>query len=331
MSDATTAQVRAADEARTAIGDTIRRVLLEEAAAITAFSETCPGCIEAVELILRSDGPLVVAGIGKSGHVARKLAATFRSLGRFTVYLHPGEASHGDLGLVQPGSVALVFSNSGETSELSDLLHFCRSHDVPVIGVTGRAKSALARASTVAICYGELEEACHVGLAPTTTTTLSLAIGDALAVSLSQAMGVAPEDFRRYHPGGRLGARLLTVGELMRTGDAIPLVDAEAGMADVVLAISEKSMGVAVLTRGGAPIGVITDGDLRRNIDRLWDVSPTEIASPDPERIRMDMLVSDAADEMSRRGVTSLLVDDAAGALCGIIHLHDCVRSGATG
>jgi arabinose-5-phosphate isomerase len=270
-----------------------------------------------------------VAGIGKSGHIGRKIASTFRSLGKPAVFLHAAEASHGDLGLLQPGSAALVLSNSGETSELSDVLHFCRTQGIPVIGVTGREDSALARASDVAIVYGVVREACRNQLAPTTSTTLMLAIGDALAVAVSELMGAAPEDFRRFHPGGRLGARLLTVGQVMRTGAELPLVRPDASMSDVVVTMSEKALGVAVLSGGGEIGGIITDGDLRRNAGRLWDVRPADIATKDPVRIAPGMLVTDAMELMSRRKITACLVEEPPGRIAGILHIHDCIRSGA--
>ncbi len=307
----------------------VRRVLEVEAEAILAFARSCDQCAAAAELIHASAGPLIVSGIGKSGHIGRKIAATFRSLGRPAVFLHASEASHGDLGMIQPGSVVLVLSNSGETTELSDILHYCRAQGIPVIGITGRAGSALARAAKVAIVYGTLVEACRNGLAPTTSTTLTLAIGDALAVAVSELMGTAPEDFRRYHPGGRLGARLLTVAEVMRRGDELPLVDTGTPMSEVVVTMSEKALGVAILTRGGAIEGIITDGDLRRNAGRLWETRPMEIASRDPVRVGPDWLVTDAMELMSRRKITSCIVEDGEGKLAGLVHLHDCIRSGA--
>jgi arabinose-5-phosphate isomerase len=307
----------------------VARVLREEAVALAAFAERAGACARAAVLIHETTGPLIVAGIGKSGLVGRKIASTFRSLGKPAVFLHAAEASHGDLGLLQKGCAALVLSNSGETTELSDVLHFCRSQEIPVVGVTGRGDSALARASDVAVDYGPVREACRNQLAPTTSTTLMLAIGDALSVAVSELMGAAPEDFRRFHPGGRLGARLLTVGQIMRTGDALPLVDPEASMSDLVVMMSEKSLGVAVLSREGEIAGIITDGDLRRNAGRLWDVRPAEIATRDPVRVAPDMLVTDAMELMSRRKITACLVADETGRLAGILHIHDCIRSGA--
>lgn len=309
--------------------ETIRRVLREEAAAIRDFAERSERCAEAAALIHDTKGPLIVVGIGKSGHIGRKIAATFRSLGKPAVFVHAAEASHGDLGLVQQGCAALVLSNSGETTELSDILHYCRTLGIPVVGVTGRAESALARASTVAIVYGPVVEACRNGLAPTTSTTLTLAIGDALAVAVSELMGAAPEDFRRFHPGGRLGARLLTVGEVMRKGDELPVVDPDSSMSEVVVTMSEKALGVAILVRGEAIRGVITDGDLRRNAATLWEVRPSDIATPDPVRIRPDMLVKDAMELMSQRKITACLVEDESRKLAGLLHIHDCIRSGA--
>lgn len=308
---------------------TVARVLREEAAAVAEFADRAGDCAAAAVLIHETKGPLVVAGIGKSGHVGRKIASTFRSLGRTAVFLHAAEASHGDLGLLQPGSVALVLSNSGETTELSDVLHHCRSQGIPVVGVTGREGSALARASDVAIVYGEVREACRNRLAPTTSTTLMLAIGDALAVAVSELMGAAPEDFRRYHPGGRLGARLLTVGQVMRTGEALPLVEPDASMSDVVVTMSEKALGVAILSEAGRIGGIITDGDLRRNAGRLWEVRPADIATRDPVRIRPGMRVTDAMELMSRRKITACVVEDPEGRIAGILHIHDCIRSGA--
>jgi arabinose-5-phosphate isomerase len=316
-------------EAEATAAATVARVLAEEAAAVADFAHRAEACAAAAVLINGIRGPLIVAGIGKSGHIGRKIASTFRSLGKPAVFLHAAEASHGDLGLLQQGTAALVLSNSGETTELSDVLHFCRTQGIPVIGVTGREGSALARASDVAIVYGIVREACRNRLAPTTSTTLMLAIGDALAVAVSELMGAAPEDFRRFHPGGRLGARLLTVEQVMRTGDELPLVAPDASMSDVVVTMSEKALGVAVLSERGEIGGIITDGDLRRNAGRLWDVRPADIATKDPVRIAPGMLVTDAMELMSRRKITACLVEAPPGTVAGILHIHDCIRSGA--
>lgn len=307
----------------------IRRVLDLEAAAIARFAEMSDDCVAAAELIHATKGPLIVAGVGKSGHIGRKIASTFRSLGRPAVFMHPAEASHGDLGLIQPGSAVLVLSNSGETTELSDTLHYCAHEHIPVIGVTGAAESALARASAVAVVYGHVVEACRNGLAPTTSTTLTLAIGDAIAVAVSEMMGIEPEDFRKFHPGGRLGARLARVADVMRTGSEMPVLPLASTMGDVVVTMSEKSLGIAVLMDAERIAGVITDGDLRRNAKDLWSMEPGQVATPDPVRIAPDWLVTDAVELMSLRKISACLVETPEGGLAGVLHIHDCIRSGA--
>lgn len=303
-----------------------KRVLEQEAAAIQAYLEADDAALDAaIDLIFRSTGPLIVSGIGKSGHIGCKIASTFRSLGKPATFLHAAEASHGDLGVIQAGSVVLVLSNSGETSELSDLLHFCRANDIKVVGLTGSATSTLARVAAVPLVYGKVQEACVNGLAPTTSTTVSLAIGDALAVGVSYLMGIAPDDFRRFHPGGKLGSRLLTAGEVMRTHDDLPLVGADDDMAEVVVVMSAKSLGTAIVMKSDGSAGVITDGDMRRHAARLWQSKAGEIATWTPVRISASCLVSDAVETMSQRGITSCLVEDERGALAGLLHLHDCL------
>lgn len=308
-----------------------RAALVDEAAAITAFAAQADDAItRAVHMIHASSGPLIVAGMGKSGHIASKIASTFRSIGKPSVFLHPSEASHGDLGLIAADSVVLILSNSGETTELSDLIQFCRSHEIAMIALTARASSTLAKAARIAIAYGTVKEVCPNGLAPTTSTTLSLAIGDALAVGLTHLTGAAAEDFRRYHPGGALGARVLTVAELMHVGDALPLVAPDAAMSDVVVAITEKSFGVAILWEDGRVAGVVTDGDMRRNAADLWSKRAGDIATRNPRYIRADLLASEAVAYMTRARITACLVEDAEGRFAGLLHMHDCLRAGVT-
>jgi arabinose-5-phosphate isomerase len=196
-----------------------------------------------------------------------------------------------------------------------------------IVAITGNRTSTLAKASEVAITYGNLNEACHNGLAPTTSTTLSLAIGDALAVSVSEMMGTLPTDFHNFHPGGKLGFRLKKVREVMRIGDDLPIVEHSATAGEVVVTISEKAVGAVVLVRDGLVEGIITDGDLRRNVSNLWKLKPIEIAKADPIWIDEDLLVSDAADLMSKRGISVCLIEGSQGELKGIIHLHDCIRT----
>lgn len=308
----------------------MREAFLTEAQAIHAFAQSdLDACEQAAALIHASSGALVTTGIGKSGHIAKKIASTFSSLGKPAMYVHAAEASHGDLGLIQPGSVVLALSNSGETTELSDLLQYCDLYSIPVVAITAQPTSTLARASQVAITYGKVHEACPNGLAPTTSTTLSLAIGDALAIGVSVLLGTEPDDFRKYHPGGKLGLRLLRTEQLMRTGDALPLVALDADMSEVVVTISEKALGVAVLVNDDNTIaGVITDGDMRRHIKDLWTLKAQDIATPKPIRIDRDWLVSDAAAFMSDKGITVCLVADGNGKLEGLLSIHDCLRAG---
>ncbi len=310
------------------IKDTVDRVLHEEAEAIMSFLPYSEKCIAAVEKIDAATGPLIVAGIGKSGHIAKKLASTFRSLGQLAIYLHPAEASHGDLGLVEDNSVVLALSNSGETTELSDLLQYCSTRDIPIISITSRADNTLGRASDICISYGDLREACHKGLAPTTSTTLSLAIGDAIAVSLSALRGKVEEDFRRFHPGGKLGARLTTVRDLMREGNEMPILSQDATLEEVVLKITEKSLGMVVFAEERKLLGVLTDGDLRRHIDKLRTAAPFDMATKEPVRVTADIFASEAASMMSLRGITACVVEDEVGQLIGVLHVHDCVRAG---
>jgi arabinose-5-phosphate isomerase len=292
---------------------TVARVLREEAAALAEFAERCRGLRGGGRPHPRNDRPADRGGNREvRAHVGRKIASTFRSLGKPAVFVHAAEASHGDLGLLQPGCAALVLSNSGETTELSDVLHHCRVARDPRGRRHGAEGSALARASRVAIVYGAVREACRNQLAPTTSTTLMLAIGDALAVAVSELMGAAPEDFRRFHPGGRLGARLLTAGQVMRTGDALPLVDPEASMSEVVVTISEKALGVAVLSRGRRDR---RDHHRRRpEAQRGAAVggAAADIATRDPVRIAPEMLVTDAMELMSKRKITACLVEEPA-------------------
>ncbi len=313
--------------------DICRKAMVDEANAILDFAQRANGdMVAAVRLIHRARGPLIVAGIGKSGHVAGKIASTFRSEGQSAIYLHPGEASHGDLGLIEPESPVLILSNSGETSELGDLIHYCRTHGNPMIAMTAERTSTLAKAADVTIAHGKVVEVCPNGLAPTTSTTLALAIGDALAVGVTHLMGTMPEDFRRYHPGGKLGARLLTVRHLMHTGDALPFVSPDAEMSETVAVMAEKALGVALIWDGQNVTGIVTDGDMRRHAKDLWGAKAGDIATPDPAWIGADALASEALAFMTEtgRGITSCVVREEDGTFAGFLHVHDCLRAGVT-
>ena len=305
--------------------------LTDEADAIMAYAAGGGDKMaEAVRLIHASTGPLIVAGIGKSGHIAGKLASTFRSIGKAAIFLHPAEASHGDLGLVARDSVLLILSNSGETTELSDLLHFAAEYGNPIIALTGAGNSTLSRAARVTIAYGKVAEVCPNGLAPTTSTTLSLAIGDALAVGVTHLLGTAAEDFRRYHPGGKLGAMLLTVRDLMHTGDALPFVAPDAAMSETVAVMAEKALGVALVRDGDEVTGIITDGDMRRNAERLFSSRAGDIATPNPASITPDIRATEAVRFMTEtgKGITSCVVREEDGTFAGFLHIHDCLRAG---
>lgn len=284
--------------------------------------------VAALGVLHRASDPLVVSGIGKSGHVARKIASTFSSIGKPALYVHAAEASHGDLGLVGPRSAVLILSNSGETPELSDLIGYCQGHEVPVVALTASAESTLGRAAVVALAYGAVTEVCLIGLAPTTSTTVQMALGDALAVGLTRMMGTVPDDFRRYHPGGRLGARIARVERIMHTGEALPVVPPDMPMAEVVVEISRKALGVAIISSDGERIeGIVTDGDMRRSVDRLWESRASDIGSRQPVTIGPETLVADALALMTARGITSCIVA-REGRLAGLVHVHDCLRLG---
>lgn len=306
-----------------------RDAIVAEAGALFNFAERLgPEFVTALQIIHASTGPLIVAGIGKSGHIAKKIASTFSSIGKPSVFVHAAEASHGDLGVIQKNSAVLILSNSGETSELSDLIHYCKVHGINTVALTANAESTLARNSMAAIAYGKVEEVCPNGLAPTTSTTLLLAIGDALAVGLAHMLGTAPEDFRRYHPGGKLGSRLLSVADLMHSGDALPIVAPDTPMAEAVVIMSEKSFGILVIVEDDRIRGVITDGDMRRNVNRLWHSKAADIATPNPILVRQDTLAADVVELMTARGITACLVENDEGRLIGLLHIHDCLRAG---
>lgn len=306
-----------------------REALRAEADAIAGYADTLgEDFMTALQLLASATEPVAVSGIGKSGHVARKIASTFCSIGRSAVFIHPAEASHGDLGLIGRNSVALILSNSGETAELSDLIHYCEANAVPMVAISASAASTLGRRARVALAYGAIKEACPHGLAPTTSTTLALAIGDALAVGLVRLLGTTAADFRRYHPGGKLGAQLLRVSDLMHSNDALPVVTTQHLMQDVVIIMSAKGFGVAIVAEHGRAKGIITDGDMRRHADRLWQSKAGDLILGPPLTIAANRLVSEALELMSSNGVTSLVVEDDTGKLTGLLHIHDCVRAG---
>ena len=314
---------------RRSITDVVTQVLLVESEAIRSVIKVSQESLaEAVIAIFESRGQLIVAGLGKSGHIARKIASTFCSLGKSSVFLHAAEASHGDLGIIHDQSVVLVLSNSGETTELSDLLAYCADFAVPVISITTSATSTLGKASTIVIAHGQITEACMNGLAPTTSTTVALALGDALGVGVSHLFDVKPQDFRRYHPGGKLSARLLTAGDLMHVGAALPIVPPSMPMQEVIMEMSRKGFGVAIVSEDNRPIGMITDGDMRRNVDSIWYSCAFDLLLGKPKMIQSNTFAAEALRVMNVDGITSIIVTSLTGELCGLIHIHDCLRAG---
>lgn len=283
----------------------------------------------AVDVMLAAKGRVVVVGMGKSGHIARKIAATLASTGTPAQFVHPGEASHGDLGMITSYDVALVLSNSGETPELSNVIAYTRRFDIPLIGVAARAESTLLRQSDVALILPKAQEVCPMGLAPTTSTTMTLALGDALAVALMEHRRFTPEKYRDFHPGGTLGARLSKVSDLMHRN--LPIVDGSTPMSEALLVISQKGFGVVGIgdAQGGLA-GIITDGDLRRHMDGLLDLTAAEVMTADPLTIRPDALAEEAVAMMTEMSVTCLFVvdSDKENRVGGILHIHDCLRAG---
>lgn len=319
------------DKAQTFL-DTARRVIRTEAAGLTQLADGLGGeFAQAVDLMLGARGRVIVSGMGKSGHVARKIAATLASTGTPAQFVHPAEASHGDLGMLTPDDVLLMLSNSGETPELADMIAYSRRFGIPMIGVASRADSTLLKQSDVAITLPRAAEACGTGVVPTTSTTMTLALGDALAVALMEYRQFRPEDFRNFHPGGKLGAQLSRVRDLMHEGAALPLVRGTAPMGDTLLEISRKGFGVVGVTDdAGLLTGIITDGDLRRHMDGLLSLSAGDVMTRNPRTIAPDALAEAAVGVMNERKITCLFVidPDQPGQAIGLLHIHDCLRVG---
>jgi arabinose-5-phosphate isomerase len=307
-----------------------RRVISREADALTMLADSIgPSFTTAANLMLAAKGRVIVSGMGKSGHIARKIAATFASTGTPAQFVHPAEASHGDLGMVMRGDVLLVLSNSGETPELDHIIAHSRRFDIPLIGIAGREGSTLLRQSDVAILLPDAPEACDQGIVPTTSTTMTLALGDALAVALMEHRDFTPEHFRIFHPGGKLGARLARVESLMHAD--MPLVRQDTLMSEALLIISAKGFGVVGVTGDdGYLLGIVTDGDLRRHMDGLLSLTAGQVMTADPRTIGPNALAEKAVAVMNDKKITCLFVVDPEGsrAPVGIIHIHDCLRAG---
>jgi arabinose-5-phosphate isomerase len=314
--------------------DAARKSVEIETAGLASLRSALDGELGAalqssIATIRKARGRVIVSGMGKSGHIGRKVAATLASTGTPAFFLHPAEASHGDLGMVTPDDVVLAFSWSGETAELADLIEYSRRFAIPLIAVTSRRDSALGRAADTLLELPLVEEACPNGLAPTTSTTIQLVLGDALAVALIGDRGFSAQDFRQFHPGGKLGARLHRVDDLMHAGEDIPLLPDSADMSEVILTMTGKRFGcVGLVDAQGALAGIITDGDLRRHwSDLMQDRKPLEIMTKSPRTAPLGSLASGALETMNRMKITVLFILEG-GKPAGILHIHDLLRAG---
>jgi arabinose-5-phosphate isomerase len=309
-----------------------RRVLSIEAAAVATLGERLDDAfLRAVDLLMACRGRVVVSGIGKSGHIARKIAATFASTGTPALFVHATEAAHGDLGMITRADVFVALSYSGETAELLTIVPVLKREATPLIALTGAASSALARYADVHLDCHVDKEACPLNLAPTSSTTATLALGDALAIACLDARGFGPEDFARSHPGGALGRRLLTrVVDVMRTGPAVPSVSRGASVMDAVQEISRKQMGMTAVVDGERLVGIFTDGDLRRLLERAGDVrgiALADVMNPAPLTIAPEALAIEAAQVLDARHRNQLLVVQPDGSLAGALHMQDLLAA----
>ncbi|MBE7216913.1 MAG: KpsF/GutQ family sugar-phosphate isomerase [Caulobacteraceae bacterium] len=307
-----------------------RRVLRCEAEALSTLADGLDGGFaRAVEVIAAAPGRVVCTGVGKSGHVGRKIAATLASTGTPAIFVHATEASHGDLGMIGAGDVVLALSRSGETRELADVVAYCARFAIPLLAATCATNSTLAGAADVLLALPDLPEAASGVDAPTTSTTLQMALGDALAVALLERRGFTPHDFRAFHPGGKLGAALRTAAELMHAGAELPLASEDTCMREALLVMTEKRFGVlGVVDAEGRLAGVVTDGDLRRHMDGLLAHTAAEVMTHAPLTLPADALAGEALRLMNERGVTVLFVTDVERRPQGVLHIHDLLRAG---
>ena len=306
-----------------------RRVLQTEANAILEMVEALPkDFAEVVELILKTEGRVIISGVGKSGHIGRKISATLASTGTPSYFVHAAEASHGDLGMITSQDICLLISNSGETNELRDILLHTRRFNIPMIAISSNMGSTLMQSADFKLNLPNLPEACAFGMAPTTSTTLTLALGDAIAVAVMEQRGFGSEDFLKNHPGGKLGAQLSRVADLMHKGEKVPTVEADTPMSDVLLSMTSKGFGITGVLKGGILIGVISDGDLRRHMGNLMEKTAGEIATLDPVTITPELFAAQALALLNEKKISALMVVDEAKRPVGIVHIHDLLRAG---
>jgi len=331
--NAIAASAKRADAKKTDLASA-RRVISFAGDALRDLGEALDGeFTRAIDTILSIKGRVVVSGMGKSGHIGNKIAATLASTGTPAFFIHPAEASHGDLGMVTRADALLMLSNSGETAELSDLITHAKRISIPLIGIASRPESALLQAADVALVLPKAREACPMGLAPTTSTTLTLVLGDALAVALMERRGFSTDQYRDLHPAGALGKALIRVSDLMHSGEEMPLVGENTPMKDLVLVLAKKRYGcVGIVDRKGALVGIVTDGDLGRHMDReLLDRKPADIMTRSPKVIAPGALAAEALTQMNEKKISQLFVldpKDKTKKPLGILHMHDIVRAG---
>ena len=308
-----------------------RRVLTTAAQALNSLADSLDSAFaQAVTAMEAAKGRVIVSGMGKSGHIARKIAATFSSTGTPAHFVHPAEASHGDMGAVDKSDVVLALSWGGETAELSDLITYAKRHRIPLIGITGNRESSLAKAADVVLVLPKAAEACPMGLAPTTSTTMMLSLGDALAVALMERKGFTSDQYRDFHPGGSLGRALIRVSDLMHDGAEIPLARETAPMREVLLTMASGRLGcVGIVDDNGALVGIVTDGDVRRHVEAIETRTAADVMSRAPKTAKPGQLAAEALALMTEKKITQLFVLDGAVPL-GVIHIHDCLRAGLT-
>ena len=308
-----------------------KKVLQTEADALETLKNDLPNDFsDLVKLILNLNGRVIVSGVGKSGHIGNKIAATLASTGTPAYFVHATEASHGDLGMITEKDLCLLISNSGETSEIFDIVAHARRFSIPVATISSNTESTLVKAADFKLCLPVVEEACPIGMAPTTSTTMMLALGDALAVALMEAKNFNTENFKVLHPGGKLGAKMMMVSQVMHKSDALPLVETQTSMKETLLTMSSRGFGIAaVVNEKDFLVGVITDGDLRRHLDDLMSKTAGEIASLSPITVVRETFVVDALKLMQENKITVLIVTSAENKPVGILHIQDLLKVGA--
>ena len=308
-----------------------KKVLQTEADALETLKNDLPNDFsDLVKLILNLNGRVIVSGVGKSGHIGNKIAATLASTGTPAYFVHATEASHGDLGMITEKDLCLLISNSGETSEIFDIVAHARRFSIPVATISSNTESTLVKAADFKLCLPVVEEACPIGMAPTTSTTMMLALGDALAVALMEAKNFNTENFKVLHPGGKLGAKMMMVSQVMHKSDALPLVETQTSMKETLLTMSSRGFGIAaVVNEKDFLVGVITDGDLRRHINDLMSKTAGEIASLSPITVVRETFVVDALKLMQENKITVLIVTSAETKPVGILHIQDLLKVGA--